>query len=249
MLYATLTFWLLTMVLSAWGVHRLWCGITRPRVVNVVLLPGTLVAQLGHVLGVLVTGATVNNTTLIGNDETGDPVTTQNARPRVPVVGPLVIGLLPLLACGGAICLSALYLGEGVLQRLGANGAPTSLPTSLSGFWGFLRDGVSLMEALVNAVIRALPGGWRVVVFLYLVVCLSVRMAPFPGGLRGSLGAVLLVGVVLAIVGMFSDALSYHARQSWPVLSLTVGMLLVLLLLSAMVRGATGLVRMLSRGE
>jgi hypothetical protein len=249
LLYAALTFWMLAVVLSAWGVHRLWCGITRPRVVNVVLLPGTLVAQLGHVLGVLVTGATVNDTTLIGNDETGDPGTTRNARPRIPVIGPLVIGLLPLLACGGAICLSALYLGEGVLQRLGADGAQTSLPTSLSGIWDFLRNGVSLMEALVNAVIRALPGGWRVVVFLYLVACLSVRMAPFPGSLRGSLGAILLVGLVLAIVGMFSDALCYHVRQGWPVLSLTAGMLLLLLLVSALVRGITGLVRMLSRGE
>ena len=44
-LYAALTFWLLTVVLIAWGVHRLWCGMARPRVVNAVLLPGTLVAQ------------------------------------------------------------------------------------------------------------------------------------------------------------------------------------------------------------
>ena len=53
MLYAALTFWLLVVMFSAWGVHRLWSGLIKPRAVNFVLLPGTLVAQLGHVLGLL----------------------------------------------------------------------------------------------------------------------------------------------------------------------------------------------------
>ena len=64
MLFAAMTFWLVTAVLSAWGVQQLWRGMVAPRVVNAVLLPGTLVAQLGHVLGLLITGATVNNATL-----------------------------------------------------------------------------------------------------------------------------------------------------------------------------------------
>ena len=49
MLYAALTFWLLVIVFSAWGVYWLWGRLVKPRVVNTVLLPGTLVAQLGHV--------------------------------------------------------------------------------------------------------------------------------------------------------------------------------------------------------
>ena len=56
MLYAALTFWLLVIVFSAWGVHWLWSQMIKPRAVNTVLLPGTLVAQLGHVLGVAAHG-------------------------------------------------------------------------------------------------------------------------------------------------------------------------------------------------
>ena len=73
MLYAALTLWLLVIVFCAWGVHRIWSGLVKPRVVNTILLPGTLVAQLGHVLGLLVTGNPVRNTALMGDDEKGDP--------------------------------------------------------------------------------------------------------------------------------------------------------------------------------
>jgi hypothetical protein len=98
MLYATTAFWLMVIVLSAWGVHSLWSGMVKPRVVNIVLLPGTLVAQMGHVLGLLITGATVSNTALIKDDETGAPLQSENAQPRIPIIGPVIIGMLPLIA-------------------------------------------------------------------------------------------------------------------------------------------------------
>jgi hypothetical protein len=44
MLYAALTFWLLIIVFSAWGVHTLLSQLIKPKVVNSILLPGTLVA-------------------------------------------------------------------------------------------------------------------------------------------------------------------------------------------------------------
>src|SRR3989304_852994 len=99
MLYVAMTFWLLVCVLAAWGVHRLWCAIVPVRVLNALLLPGTLVALLGHILGLLVTGATVRTATLY-KDGSGDPETTTHPKPRIPVIGPAIIGMLPLLACG-----------------------------------------------------------------------------------------------------------------------------------------------------
>ena len=111
MLYATLTFWLLVAVLTAWGVHHLWSGLLRPRTVNSILLPGTLAAQLGHVAGLLVTGATVTNTTLYKDDDSGAPEMTNDPKPRIPVVGSLIIGMLPLLSCALAIFFVTRYLG------------------------------------------------------------------------------------------------------------------------------------------
>ncbi|MCH7721545.1 MAG: hypothetical protein IH988_11270 [Planctomycetes bacterium] len=246
MLYVTVTFWLYVVVLSAWGVHALWSGMIKPRAVNIVLLPGTLVAQLGHVLGLLVTGATVTNTTLYKDDESGEPQTTQDAKPRVPVLGPIVIGMLPLLACGLAVFLLAHYMGGGFVVGLTEQHVANPLPTTLAGFWDLLHHQITMVEAVVNATLQSDLRSWQVWIFLYLLVCLTVRMAPFPGHIRGALGAILMLGVLLGLIGMISGRAVNAVQNSWPVLSLTVATLTFLLLISLLIRGVVGLVRILA---
>lgn len=248
MLYITVTFWLLVIVLSAWGVHALWSGMIKPRAVNAVLLPGTLVAQLGHVLGLLVTGATVTSTTLYKDDESGDPQTTQDAKPRVPVLGPIVIGMLPLLACGLAVFLLTRFSGASFVAGMADHRLPDALPTTLPAFWDLLRQQVTVVEAVVNATIQSDLGRWQVWAFLYLLVCLTVRMAPFPGHIRGALGAIVMLGVLLGLVGMVFSQTADVLHDSWPILSLTVATLTFLLLLSLAIRGLVGLSRILATG-
>ncbi|HUU96032.1 MAG TPA: hypothetical protein VM487_09840, partial [Phycisphaerae bacterium] len=142
MLYAALTFWLLVIVFSAWGVYWLWGRLVKPRVVNTVLLPGTLVAQLGHVLGLLVTGNPVRNTKLMGDDEKGEPKSDTPETQRIPVIGSILVGLLPLVACTACLYAAARLLGGGVLEELSGGVALSvsqDLPTSLSAMWELLR--------------------------------------------------------------------------------------------------------------
>ncbi|HSW46259.1 MAG TPA: hypothetical protein VLM89_11885, partial [Phycisphaerae bacterium] len=113
--YAAITFWLLVIVFSALGVHRLWSGLVQPKVVNTVLLPGTLVATLGHILGLLITGGTVENTSLIKDDESGEPQTGKDPKPRVPIFGAVIIALLPLIGCAIAIFAVSHYIGSPIL--------------------------------------------------------------------------------------------------------------------------------------
>lgn len=246
MLYAAMTFWLLVIVLAAWGVHQLWSSLLKPRVVNTVLLPGTLVAQLGHVLGLLVTGGTVNNTTLYKDDETGAPEQTQDPKPRVPIVGPVVIGMLPILACAAAIYFVARYLGDGVVQDMNCDSVAATLPATLSGFWELLRNLITLAEITLAAAVNSDLANWHVWLFLYLLVCLTVRMAPFPGNLRGSLGAIVVLGFLAFVVGQLAASTPENIRSGWPVLSLSVGILLVLLIFSLLVRGGVGLFKLLA---
>ncbi|MFH0982578.1 MAG: hypothetical protein V2A79_13725 [Planctomycetota bacterium] len=246
MLYAAMTFWLLVIVLSAWGVHQLWSGLVKPRVVNTVLLPGTLMAQLGHVLGLLVTGGTVNNTTLYKDDETGAPEQTRNPRPRVPIIGPVVVGMLPILACATAIYFVAQHLGGPVVNEMNRETVPRVLPSTLPGGWELLRHALTLAETTLAAALDSDFGDWHVWLFLYLLVCLSVRMAPFPGNLRGSLGAILVLGLVTFLVSQLAAATPENIERGWHVLSLSVGTLLVLLLFSLLVRGGVGLVKLLA---
>ena len=246
MLYAAMTLWVLVAVFSAWGVHQLWGGMVKPRVVNTLLLPGTLVAQLGHVLGLLVTGGTVNNTTLYKDDDTGAPEQTSNPRPRVPIIGPVVVGMLPILACAAAIYVVAQYLGGAVVGDMNRDRVATVLPSTLAGFWQLLRNLITLAETTLAAALDADWGNWHVWLFLYLLVCLTVRMAPFPGNLRGALGAIVVLGVLAFLMSKLIAGTTDNVERGWGVLSLSVGTLVVLLLFSLAVRGTVGLVKLLA---
>ncbi len=248
MLYVAITFWLLVCVLTAWGVHRLWCGILPVKVFNAVLLPGTLVALLGHILGLLVTGATVNTATLY-KDESGDPETTTDPKPRIPVIGPVIIGMLPLLACGTTIFFVVRYLGEPILARLPSSFVKLELPTTLSGVFDLLRGQISLVESLIAAVRAADFHDWKSGVFVYLLVCLTIRMAPFEGTLRGALAAIVVVGLGTAAVTSLFDVADPRVQTGQSILTLTVATLLFLLFTSLLIRGTVGLARIVHRGD
>jgi hypothetical protein len=245
MLYAALTFWLLVIVFAAGGVHRIWSSLIKPRTVNLLLLPGTLAAQLGYVLGVLVSGGTVNNTTVIRDDETAEPQQADNPRPRIPVVGSVLIGMLPLVACAVGLYFASERLGGQIVPPLQQHALAASLPQSLPRFWQLLRDLISLAEQAVDAVRAADMLQIRTALFIYLVICLTVRMAPFPGNLRGSVGAIFLVGLAGAILGTLTPATGDVIARGWPVLGFAVAALLVLLLISLCVLGVVELVRAL----
>lgn len=252
MLYASMTFWLFVIIFSAWGVHQLWSGLVKPRVVNAVLLPGTLVAQLGHVLGLLVTGNPVRNTTLMSDDESGAPTSDTPERQRIPILGPILVGLLPLVACGVCLYVSAKLWGGSVLSGLSGGSAvalPMSLPTSLSGVWELLRTVITLMETMLNAIIHSDLMNWTTVLFLYLAVCLTVRMAPFEGNRRGAMGAIILTGLVVGISATLTGAAEEFVRTSWLILSFAVATLLFLLVVSLVVSGAVALTRILAHNE
>jgi len=243
--YLAFTVWLLVIVLTAWGVHRLWGGMIKPKLLNTALLPGTLVAQLGHVLGLLVTGATITNTTLYKDDESGEPENTTNPQPRIPIIGPVVIGLLPLLACGAAVYFVAREWGRPIIARLTISPVGPHLPTTLPGVWQLLRDQISLVESLVSAASVADFSAWPTWLFMYLLTCLVIRSAPFPGNLRGALGAIVVLGIGAATVTSLFDVADPRVQHAWAVLNLTVAALLFLLLVSLIVRGAVGLVQVL----
>jgi hypothetical protein len=249
MLYAALTFWLLVIVFSAWAVHWLWSRMIKPRAVNTVLLPGTLVAQLGHVLGLLVTGNSVRNTKLMGDDEKGEPTSDSPDRQRIPVIGPVVVGLLPLLACAACLYLAASTFGRGMLVQEATPNLPRTLPVTLAGFWELLRTGITVTEDMLDAILAGNAANWAHIVFLYLAVCLTVRMTPFEGNRRGAIGAILLSGLVIALLASFASGVENAVLSSWPILTFAVAMLLFLLIVSLLISGVVGLVRILARNE
>ncbi len=248
MLYATLTFWLLVIVFSAWGVHSLWSRMVKPRVVNTVLLPGTLVAQLGHVLGLLVTGNSVQNTSLMGEEEDGSPQSETPETPKVPIVSPILIALLPLAACSACLYAAARFWGGPVVGTLDGSASaalPQALPTTLPAMWELLRTSVTIVESTLNAVLRADLTQWQTLLFLYLAICLTVRMTPFEGSRRGAIGAIVLSGLTVGILASMLAPVGEFVQRTWPIVSFATATLLFLLLLSLVVTGVVGFVKVM----
>ncbi len=245
MLYAAAVFWMIIVVLSASGVYFLWAGMVKSRIVNIVLLPGTLAAQLGHVLGMLVTGGTVEGTSLISDDESANPKQSNTGKSKIPVVGPLIVGVLPLLTCAGGILLSTLLIGGPGVDRLIAGEVLRKLPVGVPAFWDLLRNLIDLMEQMLGVAVQAGGSSWRAWLFMYLLVCLTVRMAPLPGHLRGALAAIASFGIIAFVIGLIFAPTQGIVERSWSMLSLTVITLLLLLVISALIRGAVALGRVI----
>ena len=102
---------------------------------------------------------------------------------------------------------------------------------------------------MLDAILASNLTNWANVLFLYLAVCLTVRMTPFEGNRRGAIGAILLSGLVIAILASVASPVESAVLSSWTILTFAVAMLLFLLIVSLMITGVVGLVRILARNE
>lgn len=247
MIYAATSVWLTLIVFMAWSVQNLWQGVVKARTINGILLPGTLIAQLGHVIGLLITGATVNNTALVGDNDRGEPSTQPGFKPKIPFVGPILVALLPIVALGGAIFLLIVRLGRPLLEQMPPDALAMELPRTLTAFWDQLRALITLAQVTLEAVGAMHTNWWATGLFTYLMICFTVRMAPVPGNVRGHVGAIAALGCSAALAATLSPQPLQIIHDAWPILSLTMGWLLLLMLASLTARGIVETVLMIAR--
>jgi hypothetical protein len=164
----------------------------------------------------------------------------------LPVVGAIIVALLPLAGCAAAIYWVSHYFGAPVLAGMAEPGPQKlALPTTLTRFFEVIRTAISLVQRLVNAIWASDYRDWRTWLFLYLAVCLTVRMAPLTGNLRGSIGAILLTGLFAFILGQIVESTASLLATAWPLVIFSVAVLLLLLMLSLLAKGAVLLVKTL----
>ena len=126
---------------------------------------------------------------------------------------------------------------------------PSALPLTLAAMWDLLRASITASQNMLDAILLSDRANWTNWLFLYLAVCLTVRMTPFEGNRRGAVVAILLSGLVIGLLASFIPPVERAVLSSWEVLSFAVGMLVFLLLVSLLVSGVVGLVRILARNE
>ena len=129
---------------------------------------------------------------------------------------------------------------------MSASQIPQTLPAGRGEFWTLLRESVSVTEALLDSVLASNLGQWPVWAFIYLTICLTVRMGPLPDTARGAVGAILILGPLAALVGTTSDLGRNFIQNGWPILSFSTAALFFLMLFTLLVRAAVGFARILS---
>lgn len=255
MIYLTLTVWLLLILLTGLGVYRLWSGMLKPSIVAWVLIPGTLVCEMTYILGCLVTGGEVRRARIIpsggkGRDQ-ADPATEDT--PRIKVLGPIVASLLSLVAGIAGILVVRWLLGSPVLEEfMLARGlfdmpaVPRELPGSWDGFWELIGSQVELLRHTAEFWGELEWSDWRVPLFVYLSICLTVRLAPAGRDLRWTLVSAALLAGIIAISGLISDRFDDLVYDIWPLVTYLWGTLLFLLTATALIRGLLALGRVLA---
>jgi hypothetical protein len=261
LIYVAFTVWLFAILFAGIGVYRLWSQVTRPLWVNWALLPGTFVSEMCYIFGTLITGGEIRRVQLMparegrkGGD--GEPVTED--APRLKVVGPAVASLTAVL--GSLAALVALYslletpairqfvLSGDLWLPWGKKGLPRRLPETWDQFWMLLKFQFDLVKAMLESWAQLPWLDWRVPLFVYLAACLSIRLAPVGRDLRWTLAAMVLVSVLIAVAGLISRRFENTIRDGdlWYFLTYVWTLLLLLLLVTLVLRGAFLLGRVLA---
>ena len=87
---------------------------------------------------------------------------------------------------------------------------------------------------------------WRVVLFVYLAICLAVRLGPVSRPIRPTLGGVCAIAAVIAIIGAVNKDFSDLMDNVWPLLTYVWASLLALLTGTLTIRGLTAFWRIIT---
>jgi len=262
MIYATFTLWLVLVVFMGIGVYRMWASLGKPAWVNWALLPGTLVAQMAYIFGCLITGGEIKNAKMVPDKGDGGGAPKTSDSPRLKTVGPIISSLMVLVACGAATLAVHKALGKPVMERFSGQSSglfsystaskvelPKDLPRSWDDGWKLAGRQVQLIKHTCETWWDLEWSNWRVAVFVYLAICLAVRLGPVSRPIRPTLGAVCAAAGIIAIIGAIDKDFSDLMDDIWPLLTYVWASLLTLLAGTLAVLGTVALWRIMTGKE
>lgn len=260
MIYAWFTLWLFLIIFAGTGVYGLLSRLTKPVIVNWLLLPGTIVSEMAYIFGCLITGGEIRRSKIMPGEggDGGSPAT--DAQPKLKFLGPVVAATIATAACGLAILLSYSLLDKPVISDFLGDGkirpvelAPKAFPgkeavDSVRGgwnvFWDVVGHQVYILKRMAETLGQLKWKDWHVPVFLYLSVCLAVRLSNGSRPLRPTLLAGILIAGIIALIGTISTKFSdLMSADIWPLLTYVWALLLFLLVLALALTGLVALIK------
>ena len=86
---------------------------------------------------------------------------------------------------------------------------------------------------------------WRVPLFVYLSLCLSIQLSPVRRRIRATLAAVIAIAAMIAVTGLIWRRFAHLMQSIWPMLTYVWASLLFLLVLTLVILGVVSLVYIL----
>jgi hypothetical protein len=252
MIYASFILWFFVLIFAGIGVYHIASRLIGPKAVSWLLLPGTLISEMAWILGCLLTGGEVRRAKLIHADGSNHGEGTESAG-GVKRIGPLLSAMFAIVACATAVIFLDRWLGQSVLKAFTLRGVwvpqdalPQTLPTSWDGFWTFLSAQPAMMRRLCETFGDLTWSQWQTPVFVYLSICLTVRLAPARRNLRATLVAVVVLCGLLGILGAIWQDFAGSINDVWPLLAYLYALALTLLALMLVLWAAVSLIRVLT---
>jgi hypothetical protein len=124
--------------------------------------------------------------------------------------------------------------------------APSTMIAAVNYFWKLVHSQVDLLKNFTDTVGELKWKNWKVPLFVYLSLCLGVRLSVATRPVRPTLAAVVLIAGGIAIIGALWDKFSDLMNEVWPLLSYVWGLLLLTLVFALLLSGVVALIRALA---
>ncbi|MEI6144664.1 MAG: hypothetical protein WCP91_03655 [Candidatus Berkelbacteria bacterium] len=179
---------------------------------RILLAPGVIIHELAHGFACLFTGAKVSEMALFEKD--GGHV--KHTRPKVPIIGPVIISLAPLIAGIVIIYFASKYLSTGDLNIF------------KHGFTS--KAVIATNSAIIKNLVHFSLRNW---ILLYIVISTAVTMVPSRQDFINAFLPLLLLILAFLIVSKFTHW--YLPTATFNMLLLSALNLLILMLILSIV--------------
>lgn len=247
MIYISFCAWIFLLAVTAIGIYRLWTRLAGGTLVDWLMLPATVPAELLYSLGRLMTGRPAYGGLISPRHPSEDA-----CRYAISGRGGFLVAMLSsfLTIIGGIALLSVViqWLGIEIIEDMigfPPETLPPCVPTDMSVFWDVLKRQITLLENLANALAEQNWLDWRTPLFLYGFIILTVRLFPVRHDARASIvTAVALAGLAAAGAMLFGKIRNVLEEELWYILTFAWTILLLLLCLTLLALGIYTLIRL-----
>ena len=260
MVYISLIFWMFLLSVTSIGLYRLWTKLVGGKIVDILMLPATIISELLYSLGRIMTGRPAYGGLISPNSPAEDACRHAISGRRGFFVSMLssffaISGVVIVITC--MLC----WLDSGLVSEMFhiknlQKTLPVSFEMSFSGFWSMVGDNVKLLDHLCNAIFSIEWTDWRTPVFVYGIFTFSVRIIPARHDPKASIIVVLIMGgLFITSAAMFEGVKDLLAREMvggiikesgnlWYALTLVWIILLLLLCVTLFAMGVKNLINL-----